>query len=116
MKWYIKVLKNYATFSGRASRTEYWMFFLFNFLISIAISILSVVLGLARNNDQSILSNIYSLAVFLPSIAVGIRRMHDIDRSGWWIICPIVNLVFACTKGTEGDNKFGPSPWKDADV
>ena len=110
MDWYVKVLKNYAVFNGRARRKEYWMFVLFNLIISFCLGILEGILGLASNTDQSILGTIYSLAVLIPSIAVGIRRMHDVDRSGWWIICPIVNLVFAVTDGTTGPNQYGPDP------
>ncbi|MDV3351166.1 DUF805 domain-containing protein [Leptolyngbyaceae cyanobacterium CCMR0082] len=110
MEWYIKVLKNYAVFEGRARRKEYWMFVLFNFLAALCLGFIEGFLGAFSNTDQSILSFIYNLAVLIPSIAVGIRRMHDVDRSGWWILCPIVNLVFAVTDGTAGSNKFGPDP------
>lgn len=110
MNWYLKVLKQYAVFSGRARRKEYWMFFLFNILISIALGFMEGLLGIARNNDQSVLSNIYSLAVLIPSIAVGIRRMHDTNRSGWWLLLPIVNLIFLAQDGETGENRFGPDP------
>lgn len=110
MKWYIQVLKKYAVFSGRAHRTEYWMFVLFNVIISIVLGFLEGILGIASHTDQSVLANIYSLAVFLPSIAVGVRRMHDTDHSGWWIIVPIANLVFAVREGTQEENRFGPPP------
>ncbi len=110
MQWYLRVWKKYAVFSGRAHRTEYWMFVLFNVIVSFCIGIIEGLLGIAQNTDQSILGNIYALAVLIPSIAVGVRRMHDIDRSGWWLLLPIVNLVFAATKGTEGENRFGPPP------
>ncbi len=110
MEWYIKVLKNYAVFDGRAHRKEYWMFVLFNILISIGIGFISGILSGIMNTDQSILGSIYSLAMIVPSLAVGFRRMHDIERSGWWIFCPIVNLIFAVTEGTAGANKFGPDP------
>lgn len=110
MKWYIQVWKKYLFFSGRAHRTEYWMFVLFNMIISIGLGFIEGFLGVATNTEQSILGLIYSLAVLIPSIAVGVRRMHDTDHSGWWIIVPIVNLIFAVTKGTEGENRFGPAP------
>lgn len=110
MNWYLKVLKQYAVFSGRARRKEYWMFFLFNFLISIALGFMEGLLGIARNNDQSVLSNIYSLAVLIPSIGVGIRRMHDTNRSGWWLLLPIVNLIFLAQDGQPGENRFGSDP------
>ncbi|NJL46768.1 MAG: DUF805 domain-containing protein [Leptolyngbyaceae cyanobacterium SM2_5_2] len=110
MKWYVQVLKKYAVFSGRAHRTEFWMFFLFNFIISFGLGLIEVILGEVTNTNQSVLSTIYSLAVLIPNLAVGVRRMHDTDHSGWWLIVPVVNLVFAVTKGTEGENRFGPPP------
>lgn len=110
MDWYIKVLKNYAVFEGRASRQEYWMFTLFNIIISIAIGFLSGILSSITKTDQSVLGVIYSLAVLIPSIAVAIRRMHDTDRNGWWSIVPIVGLIFAIEAGNQGQNKYGPDP------
>lgn len=110
MKWYIKVLKNYAVFTGRAHRTEYWMFFLFNLIVSFLLGIVIGILQSITNTDQTILNNIYQLALIIPSIAVGVRRMHDTDHSGWWIIVPIVNLIFCIQKGTEGINRFGSPP------
>lgn len=111
MKWYLKVLKQYAVFSGRASRTEYWMFVLFNFIAAFVVGFVGALLGALTKTDQSVLGNIYQLAVFLPSIAVGCRRMHDTDRSGWWLLVPIANLIFAVQEGTKGENKFGANPW-----
>ena len=101
--WYFEVLKKYTVFTGRARRQEYWFFVLFNMLISMAIGFIEGAMG-----SPGIAGNVYTLAVFLPSLAVGIRRMHDTDHSGWWVLVPIVNLVFACTDGTAGDNRFGP--------
>ncbi len=89
MNYYTDVLKQYAVFTGRARRKEYWMFMLINVLISILINFVAIKVGLP------ILGTIYSLAVLVPGIAVGVRRMHDTDHSGWWLILPIVNLVFA---------------------
>ena len=88
MNWYLKVIKQYANFSGRARRTEYWMFALINSLISIGLMLI------AQFVDQSlsILNIIYSLAVFIPSLAVAIRRLHDVNKSGWMyllILLPI---------------------------
>lgn len=110
MKWYVQVWKKYAVFTGRAHRTEYWMFVLFNLIISIGLELIEGILGGATNTDQSVLSTIYSLAILIPSIAVGVRRMHDTDHSGLWVIVPIVNLIFSVTKGTEGENRFGHPP------
>lgn len=112
MQWYLKVLKNYVGFQGRARRKEYWMFFLFNFLITILLSTIEALLGLG-----GILSAIYGLAVLLPSIAVSVRRLHDIGRSGWWMllsIIPVIGLivllVFAILDSQPGENKYGPNP------
>jgi uncharacterized membrane protein YhaH (DUF805 family) len=108
MNWYLVVLKQYAVFNGRARRKEYWMFALFNFLIAIAFGF---VFGLVGGPGRgSVIFDIYQLAILIPSIAVGVRRMHDTDHSGWWLLVPIVNLVFACTEGTSGPNRFGPDP------
>jgi uncharacterized membrane protein YhaH (DUF805 family) len=104
MTWYIEVLKKYAIFQGRARRKEYWMFFLFNMIIAFALGFVG---GMLKTR---VLSSLYSLAVLVPAIAVGVRRMHDTDHSGWWLLLPIVNLVFACTDGTPGPNQYGPNP------
>jgi uncharacterized membrane protein YhaH (DUF805 family) len=112
MQWYLKVLKNYIGFQGRARRKEYWMFFLFNFLITMLLSIIEVMLGLG-----GILSGIYGLFVLLPSIAVNVRRLHDIGRTGWWMLLSfipvvglIVLLIFAALDSQPGENKYGPNP------
>ena len=120
MNWYLDVLKKYVVFSGRARRKEYWMFTLFNVLISIALTFLDVLLlGHDMGDPESIgiVSTIYSLAVLLPSLAVSIRRLHDTDRSGWWLLIAlipligaIVLLVFMCLDGTRGSNRFGVNP------
>lgn len=111
MDWYLAVLKNYVGFSGRARRQEYWMFALFSFVISIALSIVDNILG------TSILGPIYSLAVLLPTLAVAFRRLHDTGRSAWWLLLGLIPLigfivliVFAATEGEQGDNKYGPNP------
>ena len=111
MNWYLTVLKKYAVFAGRARRMEYWMFFLFNLIISIVLTCIDVFVGTA------VLGMIYSLAVLIPSLAVAVRRLHDTDRSGWWILIGlvpvigfIVLLVFMVMDGTPGSNRFGDNP------
>ena len=104
MNWYLKVLKQYADFNGRARRKEYWMFALFNFLISFVIGFIGGIM------EFTLLGTIYSLAVFIPSIAVAVRRMHDVGKSGWFILIPIYNLILACTNGESGENKYGSDP------
>ena len=115
MNWYLYVLKNYATFSGRARRKEYWMFFLFNVLISLGLGVLDVVAGTySVEYETGFFSGLYSLFVLIPSIAVGVRRLHDTNRSGWWIVIsliPIIGvlvlLVFMCLDSQPGTNRFG---------
>lgn len=104
MNYYFAVLSRYATFSGRATRSEYWYFQLFNMIIAIVLMILDLQFGL------NFLQMIYSLAVLLPSIAVGVRRMHDVNKSGWFLIIPFYNLYLACIDGTRGENAFGEDP------
>jgi len=104
MKFYLKVLQNYATFKGRASRSEYWYFVLFNIIFSIALSYVSGLVNLP------ILYTIYSLALLIPSIAVAVRRMHDVGKSGWFILIPIYGLILACTQGVKGENEYGTEP------
>lgn len=111
MEWYLQALKNYAGFEGRARRREYWNFVLFNFLATLVLGVVDVVL------DITVLAPLYSLAVLIPSIAVTVRRLHDTDRSGWWILISlvpvvgfIVLLVFTLMDGTPGPNAHGPSP------
>jgi uncharacterized membrane protein YhaH (DUF805 family) len=113
MNWYFEVLKKYAEFSGRARRKEYWMFFLFNMLIAFAIGLVTGFIGGVAGIGASlanVANVIYSLFVLIPGLAVGVRRMHDLGRSGWWLLFPFVNLVFLCSDGQPGDNEYGPDP------
>lgn len=118
MDWYLAVLKKYAQFSGRARRKEYWYFTLFNVIFSV---VLSFVDGLTGTWDPEsgigLLSAIYTLAVLVPSIAVGVRRLHDTGRSAWWLLLllipligVIIFLVFMVLDSQEGENQYGPSP------
>ena len=118
MNWYIEVLKKYATFTGRARRREYWFFALFNFLIGVLLGVVDSVNG--TFNDEvglGLVGGIYTLAVLLPSIAVSVRRLHDTERTGWWLLIgliPVVGwivlLVFFVLEGTRGPNKYGNDP------
>jgi uncharacterized membrane protein YhaH (DUF805 family) len=112
MEWYLKVIQNYVGFSGRARRKEYWMFTLFSIIISIALSIIEIIIGL-----PSVLTGLYSLAVLIPSLAVGVRRLHDTGRSGWWLLLSLIPLigtiiliVFLAEDGKPGDNQYGSNP------
>lgn len=114
MEWYLKVVKNYVGFQGRARRKEYWMFILFNWIIAMA---LSLVLGLFNQSLGATLGYIYSLAVLLPGLAVAVRRLHDTGRSGWMILLGLIPLVgfiilivFMCQDSQEGSNPYGPNP------
>ncbi|HEY0964435.1 MAG TPA: DUF805 domain-containing protein [Candidatus Paceibacterota bacterium] len=116
------VLNNYTTFDGRARRREFWLFILASFIISIVLgmldSALSPMLGLDPDfveESGGVLSGIYSILVLIPSIAVGIRRMHDINKSGWWMLIPLYNIYLWAQPGTEGANRFGADP-KGTDV
>lgn len=118
MHYYLEVLKKYAQFSGRACRAEYWMFFLFSLLIAVVLSVIDALTGLTWNHGQNgVLSSLYALIVLIPGFAVSVRRLHDIDRSGWWLLIafiPIVGalvvLMFYCQRGTRGENRFGADP------
>ncbi|CAH0530935.1 Inner membrane protein YhaH [Allocatenococcus thiocycli] len=111
MDWYLAVLKKYAVFNGRARRKEYWMFFLFNLLITIVLEIIDGLLGTA------LIGAVYGLAVLVPSIAVTVRRLHDIGRTGWWVLIGLIPLlglivliIFAATEGNRGRNEYGSDP------
>lgn len=110
MNWYVEVLKKYAEFTGRARRTEYWMFVLINFIISVVLMTVDVLLGTPFNV-------IYGLAIIIPGIAVGVRRLHDIGKSGWMLLIAIIPLigfiwliVLFATSGDYGDNQYGSDP------
>lgn len=120
---YLEVLKKYAVFSGRAQRKEYWMFFLCNLIIAFALGLIERIAGIATESNQSLLVILYGLAVLLPGLAVGVRRLHDTGRSGWWllialvpIIGTIVLLVFLVQDSQPGDNQYGPNSKRAADA
>jgi uncharacterized membrane protein YhaH (DUF805 family) len=117
MNWYVEVLKKYAVFSGRARRKEYWMFFLFNIVIGGILALIEGLTGIAPNSDQSVLATIYMFAVLIPGIAVGVRRLHDTGRSGWWtlialipILGSLVLLFWMVLDSEPGQNQYGPNP------
>lgn len=117
MSWYLKVLQDYFTFSGRARRKEYWYFVLFHTILLFALGFLDAALGTMAADGTGLLSSLYALAVLIPGIAVSVRRLHDIGRSGWWllivfipIIGAIVLLVFHVLDSEPGENRFGPNP------
>jgi uncharacterized membrane protein YhaH (DUF805 family) len=123
MKWYLKVLKNYATFTGRAERSEFWFFFLFNFIFAILAMMLDNVLGTTLDMGYGVslpygyIYLVYVLAMFIPGLAVAVRRLHDVGKSGWMyfiVLIPLVGgiwlLVLFATDSQVGSNKWGENP------
>lgn len=112
MEWYVAVLKKYFVFEGRARRKEYWYFTLFNLIVSLLLGAVDGMLG-----SGGLLGGIYALAVLLPSLGVGVRRLHDTGRSGWWLLIVLVPFIgwlallfFAVQDSQPGINRFGPNP------
>lgn len=112
-------LRKYATFSGRARRMEYWLFVVFYFVGNLVTTIVDALFGLSLSveHGMGLLRPIWDVAMLLPWLAVAVRRLHDTDRSGWWILLifiPIfgwlVLIVFYCVRGDAGTNRFGPDP------
>ncbi|WP_257555319.1 DUF805 domain-containing protein [Sphingobium sp. CFD-2] len=133
MEWMLLPLRRYAKFSGRARPREYWMFVLFLLLCYIGVAMVEGILGLSTTDHWfqrgpwwagagystrgGPLTGLFALAMIIPHIAVSVRRLHDTDRSGWWllivffpIIGSIVLLIFFIMSGTRGPNRFGPDP------
>ena len=128
MEWMLLPYRRYVDFAGRSRRKEYWMFYL---LVVIVYVVVSLLIGMGAPNVDPVtgeisgggmmmtvgtgLLGLFWLGTIIPMIAVSIRRMHDQDRSGWWILCPIMNIVFLFIDGTKGPNRFGPDPKGGAD-
>ena len=118
MNWYLDVIKKYAVFSGRARRKEYWMFFLFNMLFAFAAGIIDRALGITFDGTwYGPFYTLYALALLIPSLAVAVRRLHDVNKSGWYLlinIIPIIGwiivLIKLCTDSTPGENQYGANP------
>jgi uncharacterized membrane protein YhaH (DUF805 family) len=118
MSWYLAVLKKYAVFGGRARRKEYWMFLLFNLIFLAVATILDTVLKLNFGRlPYGWIYTVYALAVVIPSLAVAIRRLHDVGKSGWWLLIALVPLIGAIwllvlyVKDSQpGENQYGPNP------
>ena len=120
MEWYLKVINSYFDFNGRSRRMEYWMFVLINSIISVFCILLDSMLGTVWSIGYGPIYIGYGLAVFVPGLAVAIRRLHDIGKSGWYyllfiipIIGPIWLIIIFVTEGEQGDNKYGPNPKND---
>lgn len=104
MEWALLPLKKYADFSGRARRKEFWSFYLLFIVAIVVAGMIGDQLGL------SWLGGLVGLGLVLPLIACEVRRMHDTDHSGWWILVPVVPIIFALMEGTKGPNRFGDDP------
>lgn len=116
MNWYLKVLKQYADFSGRARRKEYWMFVLFNLIFTIVLRFIDGAVGL-QVAGAGILGLLYSLAILVPAIAVGVRRLHDIGKSGWLLLVALIPILgvllllfWMVKEGDKGSNAYGADP------
>ena len=118
MNWFMTVLRKYAVFEGRARRREYWFFVLFYILISIVLAVVDRVLGTYNEAyGMGALGALFCLGLLIPSIAVGVRRLHDTGRSGWWLLIGfipligmIVLIVFFVLDSQPGTNAYGPNP------
>ena len=117
MNWYLDAWINYFTFTGRSRRKAYWVFFVFNVLATILANLIDNILGLTGQGVYGPVSTLYALAVFLPGLALAIRRLHDTGRSGWWMLLGfipllgwIVLLIFFVTDSQPGSNPYGPNP------
>jgi len=118
MNWYLKCIKQYADFSGRARRKEYWMFTLFNIIFAIVAMIIDNVVGTASPElGYGVFYGLYALAVFIPGLAVAVRRLHDVGKSGWMILIALIPLIGAIwllvlmvTDSNPGENQYGQNP------
>jgi len=123
MKYYFNVLDKYTIFTGRTSRKEYWMFIIFNFLISGIAILIDNLIGTTIQTDYGVtlpygyIYMLYVLAVIIPSIAVSVRRLHDVGKSGWFmllVLIPVIGsiwfIVFMLSNSNKGDNKYGANP------
>ena len=119
MEWYIKVLKQFSDFETRARRKEYWMFTLFSVIISSILTLIDNNLGTAVNTGSGLLSGIYSLIILVPTLAVGVRRLHDVGKSGWMLLVALIPLIgviwlliLFCKDSQLEENKWGTNPKK----
>ena len=118
MEWFIYALRRYSNFTGRSRRREFWMYTLFYILLSIGATFLDNLFGFISLGDTyGPISSLYAVIMLLPSIAVAIRRLHDIGKSGWTLLLgliPVIGtiwlLIYFLREGTYGPNKYGPSP------
>jgi uncharacterized membrane protein YhaH (DUF805 family) len=117
MNWYLMPFKRYADFSGRSQRAEYWYFTLGNFIVGFILGLIDGMMGAASQGGVGLLTMIYFLGILIPSLAVSVRRLHDIGRTGWWIFVaiipilgPLLLLYFYVLDSEPGANAYGPNP------
>ena len=117
MEWYLAVLRRYTEFDGRSHRTEFWWFTLWSVVVSLALTVVELALGIG-NDWGGPLSGVYALLVLVPTLAVGARRLHDTGRSGWWqllVLVPLVGIIILIVwwaqPGGAAPNRWGPNPW-----
>jgi uncharacterized membrane protein YhaH (DUF805 family) len=117
MEYFVKALKHYADFSGRSRRKDYWMFFLFLFIFGIASAILDNIFGMAFWIGYGPIYMLFTLAMFIPHLAAGVRRLHDIGKSGWMllvVLIPFIGIIWLiillATEGNKGENQYGQDP------
>nr|WP_086938148.1 DUF805 domain-containing protein [Thaumasiovibrio occultus] len=108
VNWFLKVIKNFKQYEGRARRAEFWGFTLIAALINIVVGGVLGAIGL------SAVASLVLLALLVPAVCVGIRRLHDINKPGWWIIVPFYNLYLCAQEGHKGDNEYGSDPKAEA--
>ncbi|MGR5529000.1 DUF805 domain-containing protein [Vibrio alfacsensis] len=116
--WYLGVIRNYTGFSGRARRQEYWYFTLVNILVNLVMNIIDRIMGnVFQIENFGLFGVLYALFILIPSLAVTVRRLHDTDRTGWWVfiaIIPIIGflvmLYFLVQDSEEGTNQYGDNP------
>ena len=122
MNYYLQALKNYATFTGRARRKEYWMFLLFNMIFAFLAFGIDMAIGSSLDGlGYGFVYMLYSLAMFIPGLAVAVRRLHDVGKSGWMLLVGLIPLIGAIwllvlmvTDSENGDNEYGPNPKQEA--
>ena len=117
MNWYLDAWKNYFTFTGRSRRKAYWMFVLFNIIAVILANVIDNVLGLSGPSGYGPVGGLYTLAVFIPGLALAVRRLHDTGRTGWWMLISflpligiIILIIFFVQDSQPGGNQYGPNP------
>lgn len=121
MVWWLTCMQKYADFSGRARRTEYWMFALLNFIFAIVALMIDYMLGtINKEFGSGIIYSLFSLAIILPTWAVSVRRLHDVGKSGWWLLISLIPFIgdiwlfiLTVTDSQTGDNEYGANPKMD---